>query len=222
MKTITLYGAPVSPYVRKTRLALAFKEIEYQNVPVLPRSAKQPEIFVQHSPLRKIPLLQVGDEFIADSTAICLSLDKIKPAPPLLPEDLTGYGRAIWFEEYADGPMSTAIASHLFAEVVLAKIFFKREPIQADIDKAIQEELPFIFDLLDRELKGDFLVGDTLTLGDIAVCGLFVAMHHCGVRCDEDKWPKLAHYIKRVHDLPFFNKVIEQEQQLLRQMGVTV
>ncbi|MFV1872926.1 MAG: glutathione S-transferase family protein [Oleiphilus sp.] len=219
MENITLFGAHVSPYVRKTRLVLAFKGLAYQHIPVVPFGGQQPDEFKKHSPLGKIPLLKVADRYIPDSSIICSYLDKLNPEPALFPADSFETTRAHWFEEYADSVMVSCIGGHLFAEKVLARAVFKREPIQSDIDKALNEELPNIFAYLNAELKDDYLVGNSISMGDIAVCGVFIAMHHCQVQCDEKQWPKLSAYIDRVMALDFFCKVVEEETMLLKALA---
>ena len=219
METLTLFGSHLSPYVRKVRLVLSFLGLEYQHVPIVPFGNAQPEEFKKNSPLGKIPLLKVGESYLPDSSVISAYLLNEASANDLLPNDALVKAKALWFEEYADSVMVGAIGGHLFAEVVLAKALFKREPIQADIDKALNEELPMIFDYLSSELKGDFLLGDEISFADIAVCGVFVAMHHSQVKCDAEKWPDLARYIDRVNEQPFFKKVVDEELMIMKSFG---
>ena len=216
MKKLTLFGAHLSPYVRKTRLVLAFKELSYDHIPVVPFSPDKPEEFKNNSPLGKIPLLKVDNQFIPDSSVICHFLEREAPRPSLLPSDSLECARAQWFEEYADSHMVRVIGGHLFAEKILAPAFFQRPSNQAEIDLAINTEIPAIFDYLTSELKGDYLVANQLSLADIAVCGVFVAMLHCQVTCDAAKWPELAAYIERVMSQAFFHKVLTEEQILMK------
>ncbi len=218
MTELTLYGAHISPYVRKTRLLLAHKELKYNHVVVVPRQAEQPEEFKQHSPLGKIPLLKYGNHYIPDSSVICQFIDREFPDIPMVPADNLLAARVLWFEEYADSFMTASIGGHLFAERVLAKVFFKREPIQSDIDIALNEEIPAIFSYFETQLQQDFLVAQQPTLADIAVGSLFVAMNHCEVSCDAARWPKTAAYIERLFALPAFVKVMGEEQAMLKMM----
>lgn len=216
MKNLTLYGIPLSPFVRKTRLAMELKGVSYDINPVIPFSPEQPDEFKQNSPLGKIPMLGIdGEQFIPDSSAITTYLEKAQPEPALLPADPYAAGRAIWFEEYADTHMVSIIGGHLFAEVVLARKFFNREPNQEEIDTAKNVEIPEIFDYLEGQLSADYLTGDTMTLGDIAVASVFVNMKHAGHSCDAGRWPKVAAFIERMHGSELFASVIAQEQQML-------
>ena len=215
MAKVTLYGVHLSPYVRKVRLALAFKGIEYEHIPVIPFGPDQPPEFTQNSPLGKVPLLKADDTWLPDSSVICGWAQREVPVPSLFPTDNLLAARASWYEEYADSHMVAVIGGHLFAEIVLAPAIFKREPIQADIDKAIGTEIPGIFDYLEGELTGDYLVGDSLSLADISVCGVFVSMHHCQHQCDAARWPKTSAYIDRIHNAELFTKLIEEEKQMM-------
>jgi glutathione S-transferase len=216
MEQITLFGAHVSPYVRKTRLVLAFKNIKYSHIAVVPFGSGQPAEFKENSPLGKIPLLKFGEQYIPDSSVICSFLERQVSSPSMLPANNLEITQAQWLEVYADTFMVSSIGGHLFAEKILAPAIFKREPVQSDIDKALNEEIPAIFDYLSKELKGDYLVGNQVTIADIAVCSVFVAMHHCQVKCDPAKWPELAAYIDRVTSLDFFQKIITEEQMILK------
>ena len=163
--------------------------------------------------------MKVGDQYISDSSVICSFLEREVSSPTMLPSNNLDIARAQWFEEYADTFMVSCIGGHLFAEKILAPFLFKREPIQSDIDKALNEEIPAIFNYLSKELKGDYLVGNQISVADIAVCSIFVAMHHCQVKCDPAKWPELAAYIDRVTSLDFFQKIIIEEQMMLKALA---
>lgn len=212
---VALYGIHLSPYVRKTRLVFAYKGIAYEHIPVMPFTKDQPAEFRENSPLGKIPLAKVNDTWLPDSSVICAWAEREVPEPSLLPADSLLAGRASWYEEYADSHMVSVIGGHLFAEVVLAPLVFKREPIQSDIDKAINTEIPAIFDYLEKELTGNYLVGDGLSIADISVCSVFVSMLHCDHTCDAIRWPKTTAYIDHMISLPFFKTIIEEEQQML-------
>jgi len=218
MDNITLYGAHVSPYVRKTRLALAYKQLNYQHIFVVPFNDDQPEAFKKNSPLGKIPLLSVNDTWLPDSSVICAWLERAHPQPALLPDDPLLAARALWYEEYADTTITMAVGAHLFAEVILAPYVFKREPIQADIDNALAIEIPAIFDYLENELQSDYLLGTQFTLADLSVGSTFVTLQHCKHTYDATRWPKVAEYQQRLLTSELFSPIIAEETKLLAQM----
>jgi glutathione S-transferase len=220
MEKISLYGVLLSPFVRKVRLALNFKGIDYEIIPVYPiPGAEKPVEFLANSPLGKIPLLRVNDDYLADSTIMCAWLERAHPEPALVSVDPMLAAKTLWFEEYMSSKMAPAIGGHLFVELVLAKKVFGREPIQADIDLALGTEIPAIFDYLTTQLKSDFLMGDTVTLADIAVGSQFLSLSHCNYVCDGSIWPEVAAYIERIMGLDIFKNGLKDEQQFLQAFG---
>jgi glutathione S-transferase len=150
-----LHGANLSPYVRKVRVALAFKGIEYDDNQVVP-FGPTPE-FQALSPLKKIPVYQDGDLVLPDSSVILAYLECAHPTPALLPADAGERGRALWFEEYGDTKVTTNLATVFFQRFVGPR-FLNLETDEAAIRDAIDEQLPPVFDYLSEQL-GDSLPG---------------------------------------------------------------
>jgi glutathione S-transferase len=209
----TLLGVSASPFVRKARVALAEKGIEYDLVPVFP--AATDEDFRKLSPLGKIPAFRDGDKGFSDSSIICLYLEKKYPQPALLPSDPHEYARSLWFDEYADSAVVNVFGPKIFLERVLAKSFFGREPNLELAEKALKEEVPPICAYLESQLTGDYLAGNQLSVGDIAVCSQFVNLFLAGGTIDTQRFPKLARYVARIHERPSFKKCIEDDKALL-------
>ena len=106
-----LYGAPLSPFVRKADIFLREKgaAFELESVNIMP----MPDWFKEISPARRIPVLRdtsIGTEGTAgtlpDSSAICAYLERKLPEPPLYPRDPFEYGRAVWLEEFCDSELA--------------------------------------------------------------------------------------------------------------------
>lgn len=216
--SITLYGVGLSPYVRKVRLALAFKGLDYQHIPVIPMGDDQPQDFKKNSPLGKIPLMHIDDMWLSDSSAILAYLERSRPQPPLLSSDAKQAAQAIWFEAYSGSHMNGIIGGHLFAELILAPALFKRPSNVEEIELARNVEIPGIFDYLESVLDGAYLVGESLGHADICVGSPFVTLQHCGFGCDSAKWPKTAAYIKRIINDEIFAPIAREEQEFLASM----
>ena len=103
-----LHGSNISRYVRKVRVALAYKGIEYDNVQQNP-FGDQPE-YRKKSPLSKIPCWEEGDLILPDSSVILSYLEHRYPDPPLLPKAPGPRARALWFEEYGDTKVAETLA----------------------------------------------------------------------------------------------------------------
>ncbi|HAS11498.1 MAG TPA: hypothetical protein DCS55_13445, partial [Acidimicrobiaceae bacterium] len=90
---VTLYGHWTCPFVHRVAWALAERGIEHGHVDVPPSAVRPkdfvlPEEFVAHSPRLEIPMVRVGEEYLADSIPVLEWLEVVVPdAPPLLPRD---------------------------------------------------------------------------------------------------------------------------------------
>jgi glutathione S-transferase len=207
----TVYGASVSPFVRKVRVVLAEKGVPYEIEQVFPGPAAPPE-FRAISPLGKIPAFRDGERTLADSSVICAYLERTHPTPALYPAEPYDYARALWFEEYGDGGLVPVTGAKIFFQRIVAPRFFGRATDEALVEKAINEELPPLFAYLERELgEREFLVGGGLTIGDIGVATQFVNLRHCGVTPDAARFPRLAAYVARMLARPSFAALIEEE-----------
>src|SRR3954470_19507763 len=95
-----VYGASLSPFVRKVLAFAGEKDIEVESKPVDFRD-KSAE-FIEASPFGKIPGFRDGDFAISDSSAIIHYLEAVKPEPSLIPKDPKAGARTIWYDEFAD------------------------------------------------------------------------------------------------------------------------
>ncbi len=212
---LKILGANISPYVRKVRVYLAEKNIPYELEAVNPFAAG-PE-YRKISPLGKIPAMQDGDVTLADSSVICAYLERKHPQPALFPADAAAYGRALWFEEYGDGGVST-LTSVIFRQRVVVPLLFKQQGDEAAVQACIDKDLPPIFDYLEGQLgdNATALVGGQFSIGDIGVATQFVNLRHAKCTVDAGRWPKLAKYIANVHARPSFAAVIAEEEAMFK------
>jgi glutathione S-transferase len=208
---LKLLGANPSPFVRKVKVVLAEKNLpfEQEQTSPFPPSAE----FRKLSPLGRIPAFTDGDRVLADSSIISAYLERIHPQPALYPSDPYDYARALWFEEYADSGLAPIIGGRMFFNKVVGPLLMKLPFDEALFRKAETEDLPPMFTYLEGELKGDFLVGNSLTIGDIGVGAQFVNLFLSGVTPDAGKWPKLAAYLGRIHSRPSFKALIDGDKK---------
>jgi glutathione S-transferase len=213
----TVYGVALSPFVRKVRVAMAEKGITYDLDPVIPVNVS-PE-FRKISPLGKVPAFRDGEITLADSSVIVAYLERTHPTPPpLFPSDPYEYARALWFEEYADSGLVAVIGPKIFFQKIVGPRFFDQKADEAVIQKAVQEELPPMFDYLESQLAPGTrtLVGGQFTVGDIGVASQFVNLFHAGFGVDAKRWPKLATYLAAIHERPSFAPLIAEERKVLQ------
>ena len=210
-----LYGASLSPYVRKVLIFAAEKGIELELRPVA-LGAPDPE-FRETSPFGKMPGFADRDFKISDSSAIVTYLEAKYPQPPLFPADPQARARAVWYEEFADTILVAAGAKVFFNRIVAGLI--GRQGDFAAAEKAMTEELPPLYAYLEGLVpEGEgWLAGDRLSIADIAVASPFANMMHCGAEPDPERFPKLAAWVARWFERPSLKAWIDREKAFLAQ-----
>ena len=216
--SLVLYGLPLSPFYRKAEAVLLAKGLEYEAeaVNIMP----MPDWFKEISPAHRIPVLRdtsIAAEgkagTIADSSAICAYLEKLQPEPSLYPDDAYAHARAVWYEEFSDSELAGQIGMGIFRPIAFA-VFQKKDPDLATAKKTRDEKLPRLFDYLEDELahgvgSNGHLVGDALSIADIAVVCQLTQMALVIGPPDAGRWPGLRAHYDRVTALPCFASNLE-------------
>lgn len=213
-----LYGSSLSPFVRKVLAYCAEREIEIDLQPTgAPNHAAE---FLEASPFRKMPAFRDGDYTLADSSAIIHYLEAKYPDRPLIPAEPKLRGKTIWFEEFSD-TILFACGGKIFFNLVVAPKFLG---IPGDAEVARQAELndlPPVLDYLESVMpEGEgYLVGDSLTLADIAVAGPFANFRHTKTRVDSGRYPRTVAFVDRILSRPSFAPWVEREAALLAKVS---
>jgi glutathione S-transferase len=209
-----LYGSSLSPFVRKVLAYAGEKGIEIELQPTgFPNHSPE---YLEASPFRKMPALRDGDFTLADSSAIIHYLEAKFPQPALIPAEPELRGKTIWYEEFAD-TIACAVVGKTFLNRIVMPRFMGREGDLAAADAAERDDLPPILDYLERVVPADggYLVGESLTLADIAVASPFVNFRHTETRVDEERYPRTLAYVDRILARPSFAPWVEREMALL-------
>ncbi len=100
----------------------------------------------------------------------------------------------------------------------MAPRFLGREGDLSAAEAAERDELPPLLDYLEKVIPDSgFLIGDRLTLADLAVAGPFANFGHCNVAIDGSKYPRVAAYTSGILSRPSFAKYVERETAYLAQ-----
>src|SRR5271167_4977530 len=107
-----LVGSHTSPYVRKVRIVLAEKKIEYEFIVDNPWDAANQ--VSEFNPLGKVPVLLMEDGSpLYDSRVIVEYLDTVTPLSRLIPEPNRQRIETKRWEALADGVTDAAVAALL-------------------------------------------------------------------------------------------------------------
>ena len=210
-----LFGSSMSPFVRKVLAYANEKGIEIE-LRAMGLGSADPD-FLRASPLRKMPALMDGDYTVADSSAIVQYLEALHPSPELIPADPRQRGTVIWLEEWAD-TMLSGCGGKMFFNRIVSPTFLKVEGDLSAADKAEHEELPQVMAYLEKLIpESGFLVGDRLTLADIAVASPFANLEHLGL--DLNRWPRAKAYADAILARPSFAPIVAREKALFAKLA---
>lgn len=210
----TLYGVSPSPFVRKLRTVCAEKGIAYDMETVFPGGGGGGPDYRTMSPLGKIPAWKDEHGTLCDSSVICAYLEKLQPEPPMYPTKPHDYGRALWFEEYADSVIASNLTFQIFFKKMVAPRMGGKPAVEAELQETWAKDAPPICDYLESQLTGDYLVGDRFSIADISVASHFVNLEHAGYTVDAARWPKLAAFLKRIHARPSVAPQIAEDKAM--------
>lgn len=164
-----LIGAVTSPYVRKVRVVMAEKKLDYQFVTEDVWSADTR--IAESNPLGKVPcLIMEGGEAVFDSRVIVEYLDALSPVGRLIPAQGRERAEVKTWEALADGLLDAAILARLEAT------WAGRSDVQRS-QAWIDRQLRKVRDSLKAMSQGlgdkPFCSGIHLSLSDVAVgCAL--------------------------------------------------
>jgi len=102
VNVIKLYGPSNTPFTEKVRRALILKGLDFEHF-----EPEGPEDFKRWSPKTGLlPVLEIDDEHIPDSTEILNRLEELYPEPSLLSTDPRIAGQQRQLEDWADSNLS--------------------------------------------------------------------------------------------------------------------
>lgn len=201
-----VYGTGYSPYVRKVLVSLVEKGVTYEHKPLMFHDPDQG--FQACSPLGKIPAIEDDGFQLADSSAILWYLERKHLSPALVPTDPKALGRAVWFDKFGDTELFGKLIVP-FVERVLKPNMKKQPTDEAAVTKALDTDLPPLFDYLEGEISGPYLAGDAFSIADISIATGFYNFHLAQARVDSSRWPKLAAYVEATLARPSFQVAME-------------
>ncbi len=202
-----LLGSLTSPFVRKARIVLAEKKIEYTFEVEDPWSEKSrvPDA----NPLGKVPVLVLEDDStLFDSRVIVEFLDGVSPLNRLIPANNREKIEVKRWEALADGVLDAAVAVRMEG----------RRSTRQRSEKLIKRQMEKIergLAVMSRDL-GDkpWCTGNAFTLADIA-CG--VALGYLDLRIGHYDWrvlhQNLAKLAAKLAERPSFADTAPREAQ---------
>ena len=200
--SVVLWHIEISHYNEKARWALDYKGIPYELRTPRPGAHRLSALRLTRGKHDRLPVIEIDGERSWDSTAIIAALERYRPEPPLYPADGAQRERALALEDHFDeelGPRVRRLLWHYTlpdADATVDAVLSSAGPVRRgllratapvatrmvrrdyDVDQAGADEalqgIRRAMDLVERELDGgDYLVGDSFTVADLAGAALF-------------------------------------------------
>jgi len=188
-----LIGSLTSPYVRKVRVVMAEKKLDYQFVPEDVWAANT--TIMASNPLGKVPCLVLeGGEAVFDSRVIVEYLDTLSPVGKLIPPSGRERAEVKTWEALADGVMDAAILARLEATWT-GRTDAQRCP--AWIDRQLDKVHVALKAMSEGLGDKPFCSGNHFSLSDVAVgC----ALGYLGFRFPQIEWRTTYPHLARLAD----------------------
>lgn len=215
--SLTVYGAPLSPFVRKLRLCLIEKGLDYQLEIITPYG--QPDWYRELNPLGRIPAFRDDELILADSSVICQYLEENYPDQlQLFGQSVEQRARVRWLEKYADYELAPLCTFAVFRNRLLKPMLGQSCDEEA-VQTALTAKLPKHFDYLEQTLgNADFFVGNSLSQADLAIASQLINMEHGGEVLDCARWPALAAHYARIKARDSVQSVLPGEHKVIAKM----
>jgi len=225
-----LYQFALCPFCNKVRAGLRLKGIEFDEVEVSPRSKVELPPLPDDAP-RKVPVLQVGDDIVWDSTRILAFLDEAFPETIRFePADDGARVRALELEAWVDGTFIESLPPVLYGTwreaAQASKLIAKSSRFSASQGLMVKFGGPLIMhavakrilerngrtdahawvsenlDYFERELgDGDFVVGDALSVADVAMQGALTCIQPFPIFESVRGRPRLLAWFERIESM---------------------
>ena len=202
-----LIGSAASPYVRKVRVVLAEKRLDYQFVIEDVWSADT--TISNSNPLGKVPcLIMEGGEAMFDSRVIVEYLDTLSPVGKLIPQQGRERAEVKTWEALADGVLDALILARLEANWAGRT---KAQRSQAWIDRQVGKAHASLKAMSQGLGDKPFCAGIYLSLADIAVgCALGYLDFRFGHIDWRSTYPNLAKLQEKLAARPSFIETMPQ------------
>jgi len=202
-----LIGAIASPYVRKVRIVLAEKKLDYQFVPEDVWSASTS--ITDSNPLGKVPcLVMEGGEALFDSRVIVEYLDTLSPVGKLIASSGRERAAIKTWEALADGLLDASILARLEASWPGRSA---HERSQAWIERQLRKVDDSLAAMSRGLCDNTYCSGIHLSLSDIAVgC----ALGYLNFRFPQIAWASRHPNLERL-----YNKLMQRPSFIDTQPG---
>jgi glutathione S-transferase len=229
--SFTLYNAPPSTCSQRVRFVLNAKELPFGEVKLdlLAGDQLRPD-YLKLNPNGVVPTLDHDGSIVIDSSVIIEYLDEVAPQASFTPQDPVARARMRALMRFIDEMPAAAVRVPTFNLAFLPRFaamseedflaFAESKPLRkefmlamgrkgfpdAEMQKAL-DRLRRTYERMDAEIEqsgGPWLMGEDITLADVAVMPALVRMADLGRAGDWADLPRVARWFDMIRAHPAF------------------
>lgn len=181
----------LSPFCRKVRMAMEYKEIGVELV-----SADHVSEAPAFNPRAEVPILVDDGTVVCNSPDILAYLDRRFPQRPLYPSDARRYAEVRDWERVGDTQIDavmTVIGNWKFAEL---------PPMPDGLMEAARRDAVRLYDQLEQRLSSQPFVCGDISAADFALYPQVISGAALGLPLDRSRHPAVLAWLKRLRERP--------------------
>src|SRR5262245_56778268 len=192
---IILYDNPFSPFARKVRMALQFKELPYESIDALALAERTRLHAVNRR--AEVPVLVDGDVTVVDSADIVAYLEDRFPTPALLPSSPALRATARRWQRIADTVLDAIIHD---VSLWTWPTHHRSDAPPPGLLEAGQRDVEIVLTELDRALGPNDFLCEAPSIADVALFPHVSSLKVLGVPMEP--FPNVLRWSARMRTLP--------------------
>lgn len=214
---MTLYGVPLSPFVRKVLLVAHELETTLDTIEVPPYS-DDPD-FRRISAMGRIPAFSDGSSELVDSSAISRYLIMQADSDLMGGQDALRQAQIVAWERLADDDLAPALTD-VFIERVVKPVRLGQPTDESIVEAALKSRLPAIWDRLEGLLAddGSWLVDGELSYADLALGTHLASAELARALPDESDYPNIVAWHRRLQSRTAYRAMMEGTQKCIERL----
>ena len=189
--SLSLCYSPLSPFCRKVRMAMDFKQLVFELV----ETDSLQDIPVW-SPRAEVPVLVDGETVVCNSPDILGYLDRRYDNFPLYPADARGYAEVREWERLADTQLDAIVT------VIGNWQFARLPPMPPGLLEAARRDIGRLYDRLQLRLAASRFICGAISAADFAAYPHVVSGAALGLKFDPQRHPDVQRWVKTMRARP--------------------
>ncbi len=208
---ITLYDNPFSPFARKVRMALDFKDLSYRSIDAL--ALEELHDLERVNARAEVPVLVDGDVAVVESADIVAYLDDRYPTPALLPGSPELRAKARHWQRIADRVLDAVIHD---VSLWVWPTHSRQDPPPPGLVEAARRDVTAVLEQLEQALGDSSYICGELCVADLAVFPHSSSFKPLGIVLGEDQFPRVSTWFQRMREQP----VVRQDLAYVKRAAV--